>query len=204
MISGSVAAHGGSREREAGPSRYVRGFLRASVGWDWTGAQAHLEKALAFDPGDSTVQRRYGDVLHRLGRLAEAIVALMKSTELDPLSSPAWENLGISLVENGQSAAAGEALHRALEIQPESLYALNNLGTLQLLEGSPAQAAAYQIAQVYAWRGEKDKAFDGLERAYRQRDGGLTFIKVDLLLAALRRDAEEDAAARVRAGQRCE
>ena len=47
---------------------------------------------------------------------------------------------------------------------------------------------AYQIAQVYAWRGENDKAFEWLERAYRQRDGGLTYLPYDRLLASLHTD----------------
>ena len=51
-----------------------------------------------------------------------------------------------------------------------------------------AQGAAYQIAEVYAWRGEKDKAFEWLDRAYTQHDGGLTFIKSDPLIAKLRGD----------------
>jgi hypothetical protein len=28
----------------------------------------------------------------------------------------------------------------------------------------------------YAWRGERDKAIEWLERAYRQRDGGLVAV----------------------------
>jgi hypothetical protein len=40
---------------------------------------------------------------------------------------------------------------------------------------------AYQIAQVYAFRGESDKSFEWLERAYKQRDPGLPSIKVDPL-----------------------
>jgi hypothetical protein len=52
-----------------------------------------------------------------------------------------------------------------------------------------AQEAAEQIAEVYAWRGEKDQAFQWLERAYQQRDGGLATIKYDPLLASLRGDA---------------
>ena len=51
-----------------------------------------------------------------------------------------------------------------------------------------AQGAAYQIAEAYAWRGEKDKAFEWLERSYRQRDGGLSAIKYDPLLASIRGD----------------
>jgi hypothetical protein len=51
-----------------------------------------------------------------------------------------------------------------------------------------ATEAAFQIAEVYAWRGEKDKAFEWLERAYQQRDGGLSDIKTDPPLADLRND----------------
>jgi hypothetical protein len=51
-----------------------------------------------------------------------------------------------------------------------------------------SQGAAYQIAEVYAWRGEPDKAFEWLERAYAQNDGGLTFIKADPLMKPLQPD----------------
>jgi len=39
--------------------------------------------------------------------------------------------------------------------------------------------AAYQAAEVYAYSGDSDRAFQWLERAYAQRDGGLLFIKTD-------------------------
>jgi predicted Zn-dependent protease len=48
---------------------------------------------------------------------------------------------------------------------------------------------AYQVGDVYAWRGEKDKAFEWLERAYQQRDSGLNGIAYDPLLAGLQGDS---------------
>jgi len=51
-----------------------------------------------------------------------------------------------------------------------------------------AHDAPCQIAEVYAWRGEKDKAFAWLQRAYTEHDGGLSDIKVDPLLVSLRSD----------------
>jgi len=51
-----------------------------------------------------------------------------------------------------------------------------------------AQWAAYQIAEVYAWRGQKDQAFQWLDRAYAQHDGGLPEIKGDPGMASLRTD----------------
>ena len=44
--------------------------------------------------------------------------------------------------------------------------------------------AAFQIAEVYAFGGEVDAAFVWLDRAYVQRDAGLTFTKGDPLLAS--------------------
>jgi hypothetical protein len=46
---------------------------------------------------------------------------------------------------------------------------------------------------VYAWRGRKDQAFQWLERAYAQRDGGLSEIKLDPLLRSLHTDARYQA-----------
>ena len=65
---------------------------------------------------------------------------------------------------------------------PESDAAL-----AQLTE-SFADVAAYQIAEVHAYRGDKDRAFEWLERARRQRDGGLAGMRRDPLLANLHSD----------------
>jgi hypothetical protein len=48
--------------------------------------------------------------------------------------------------------------------------------------------AAFQIAEVYAFRGEADRAFEWLERAYTQRDSELSLMKGDPLLKSLERD----------------
>ena len=50
------------------------------------------------------------------------------------------------------------------------------------------RGAAYQIAEVYAFRGDSHTAFECLERAYAQRDGGLTGLKLSPLLTSLRGD----------------
>jgi tetratricopeptide (TPR) repeat protein len=48
--------------------------------------------------------------------------------------------------------------------------------------------AAFRIAEVYAFRGEPDRAFEWLERAYDERDSGLPYIKGEPLLKNLERD----------------
>jgi serine/threonine protein kinase/Tfp pilus assembly protein PilF len=210
----------------------ARGTLRDIVTWDWTGADADVQKALALDPGNSRVQESYGNLLADLGRLPEAIAADKKAIELDPLSSFTWEQLAWHFIEEGQLAAAHDATERGLEISPDNRFGLYNLGRVQLLEGKVSEAtatfrkenaddfrltgismaahslghaqesqqaleeliakysqrSAYEVAEVYAWRREKDKAFEWLHRAYRQRDTSLTFVKFDPILAALHSD----------------
>ena len=116
--------------------RYTaRGWMRSNFTWQWADAQADLERALAIDPSNSTVQRRYGQLLASQGRMADAIAAIRKSVALDPLSGPPWSNLGYYLLVAGQWDEARQVLQRALAITPESAYAQVNLAPLELLQG---------------------------------------------------------------------
>lgn len=210
-----------------------RGVLRMNVSWDWSGAEADLEKALALDPASDKVKANYATLLQGLGRLQEAVAVGRMATEIDPLSAIAWSNLGQYLTFQRDYAASHEALRRGLEINPESSFGGHHLAILQLLEGNAAEALAtarkigieafrltdvamaehslghakdsqqaldeliakhardfaYQVAEALAWRSEKDKAFGWLERAYQQRDGGLSEVKVDALLESLHGDS---------------
>ena len=210
----------------------VSGGIRSRVDWDWAGALADLQKAVALSPGDAGVQRAYGTLLGLLGRFPEATAALRTATRLDPLSSSAWDDLGLVLMASLDYRGARQAFGRELEIQPEDPYALDNLGNLQLITHDPAEALATygkiseaplrnagvamaehslgheqqsqhalemaiakgtrgfasQIADVFAWRNQKDEAFEWLERAYEQHDGGLAELNTDVLLASLHDD----------------
>jgi serine/threonine-protein kinase len=46
----------------------------------------------------------------------------------------------------------------------------------------------FEIASAYAWRGERDAAFEWLDRCDRQLDSGLMFVKRWPLLRDLRAD----------------
>ena len=52
---------------------------------------------------------------------------------------------------------------------------------------------AYQIAEAYGYRNDKDHAFEWLERARRQRDAGLPGLRTDTLLTNLHDDPRWDA-----------
>jgi hypothetical protein len=56
-----------------------------------------------------------------------------------------------------------------------------------------SETGAYQIAEVYGYRNDKDHAFEWLERARRQRDAGLPGLRPDTLLANLHVDPRWEA-----------
>lgn len=49
-----------------------------------------------------------------------------------------------------------------------------------------SQASPYQVAEIYAWRG--DSAFEWLDRPYAGCDPGVCDVKADPLLRSLRGD----------------
>jgi hypothetical protein len=106
--------------------------------------------------------------------------------------------LGVILLLKGQSAAALDvALKQSndlwgLALLPLAYYAAGQEGAsdaaLQNLIELNVGRSAYQIAEAYAFRGEKDMAFTWLDRAYLQRDPGVTNLIVDPLIENLRDD----------------
>jgi hypothetical protein len=64
---------------------------------------------------------------------------------------------------------------------------------LQELIARHADRAAYQVAMVHAARGQADLAFKWLERAYVQRDSGLSETKIQPWLRSLHDDPRWDA-----------
>lgn len=50
------------------------------------------------------------------------------------------------------------------------------------------EVGSYEIAFIYAALGQKDRAFEWLEKAYQQHDSGITYLKTDPSLDPLRQD----------------
>jgi tetratricopeptide (TPR) repeat protein len=78
---------------------------------------------------------------------------------------------------------AGQAM-----AQHDMRHAAESQLALETLLAHHGDIAAYQIAQVYAWRGQPEEAFQWLDRALVQRDGGLPDVKYDPAFRSLRTD----------------
>jgi tetratricopeptide (TPR) repeat protein len=133
------------------------------------------------------------------GRLPEAEAAYKKVIELNPARAEAHSRLGLVYLTQSKKETAltemyketderwrlwGLALvHHAMGKSADADRALN-----QLVQNYKNEMA-YQIAEIYAYRGKIDQAFESLDHAYQQHDSGLLQIKNDPLLRNLKRDS---------------
>jgi TolB-like protein/DNA-binding winged helix-turn-helix (wHTH) protein len=172
----------------------IRSFLSRTKG-DLDQAIKLYEQAVALDPLRTNSHLDQGYLLYAAGRYDEARAALQKALDLNPQAALVHLTLGKILILEGKPQRAlveiekepsewakftAQALaYHALGRNKDSNVALGGLIAKYDID------AAYQIAQVYAYRGESDKSFEWLERAYKQRDPGLPEINIDPLFKKL-------------------
>lgn len=175
--------------------------LQAVGGLD--SAMAAFRKAADLDPLDSEALQRLGYLLAFRHDYAGARTYINRALEVDPNGT--FVHLGLADLELA-SGRPREALAAARKIGIDDLRLMvqanaeHSLGDeaasdrdLQSLEAHSANVSAYQIAEIHAWRGDRDGAFAWLERAYRQRDSGYEVFKTDIYLEGLRTDPRYEA-----------
>ena len=105
------------------------------------------------------------------GQTLEAIPEYQKAVEISQGDSDPTAALAHAYAATGRKAEARKILHDWLR-QSKNSY-----------------VSPYMIATVYAGLGEKDKAFEYLEKAYQERSSDLPyFLKADLRMDSLRSD----------------
>ncbi len=158
---------------------------------------AAQKKATELDPLSSNAWENLGRYYISTGDYGSAETALGRAIELEPTSVFALNNLGTLRLVQGKGPEALKAFQQMGDVEgfrsAGIAMAEHTLGheqesqqALQETISKHAQEAAYQIAEIFAWRAEKDQAYAWLERAYQQRDGGLSDMTLDPLLKSLR------------------
>ena len=88
-----------------------RALLRLNQ-YDWPGAQADIQKALALDPSDVKANRRMVLLQLALGNVDAALAAQRHVVDLDPLDMNSLEILGMCYYFAGQGAEARRTFER--------------------------------------------------------------------------------------------
>jgi adenylate cyclase len=161
-------------------------------------AIAAQKKATELDPLSSAAWENLGFFYTCIGDFESTEAALARAIDIEPASVLAISDLGMARLLQGRGE---DALAAFAKIDLEAIrltgiamaeYTLRRAKesqqALDELIAKHTHEAAYQIAQAHAWRGETDRAFEWLERAYTQRDGGLSEVKIAPMLRSLHGD----------------
>jgi TolB-like protein/DNA-binding winged helix-turn-helix (wHTH) protein len=184
---------------EPGSTEVLR--VRSNLYWvlgDLEQAIKVREQLVALDPlrADSFLDLAFLQYL--AGQYREAQADLQKGLDLNPQAAFGNFTRGLIFIAHGMPQQALAATEKEqsdwakLTVQAMADHALgreqDSRAALTELIAKHATDSAFQVAEVYAFRGERDDAFAWLGRAYEQRDTGLIMIKTDPLLKGLRHD----------------
>jgi len=160
-------------------------------------AEKQARQAVELDPLAFPAQNNLSRILWYEGKLDEADKIARKAAELQPTaaSSRRWQVL--VAIQRGDSDLA----LREAKMEPDENYRRFELALAHYARKDRVAAdaaltdllanrvgVAYQIAQVYAVRGERDKALEWLQISFDEHDTGTLALLVDPLLRDLRDD----------------
>jgi serine/threonine protein kinase/Tfp pilus assembly protein PilF len=171
----------------------------------------HRKKALELDPLSLSISTGVGRAYFWARRYDEAIQHLQQTLERDPRYADTHWSFGLAYEGKKMYAEAIAAYQKAISLsktaespegKPEMIAALGHALALsgrrdealriveQLKEiiNQQRYVSPYSVALVYVALGEKDQAFEWLDRAYGERDESYIHLKVDPRLDGLRSD----------------
>jgi TolB-like protein/Tfp pilus assembly protein PilF len=173
------------------------GILSKTLG-HWDDALRQLHAALDRDPMATFVHYNLGEALYLAGRFTDAEIVFRKLQGLAP--DFGWTRVLLAktlLAEGKPDAALATAQQENSEVYrlsslPIFLQAVGRKTeaeeTLKQVTTKSADSEAFNIAMVYAYRNERERAFEWLDRAYKQKDPALIAIMGEPLLNNLAND----------------
>jgi TolB-like protein/tetratricopeptide (TPR) repeat protein len=162
-----------------------------------------LRRAVGLDPVNAQARGFLAGALSFQGHQEEARAEYARGIELNPSAPFSHAGIGLTyLLEGKFEEAAAAAQKDAADWARLLMVSCARWGQKRFPDSDAALAeliakdgevAAYQIAEAYAYRNDKDHAFEWLERAHRQRDAGLPGLRADTLFPNLHDDPRWEA-----------
>ena len=176
----------------------ITGFLYRCTG-RFDEAIRLTKQSITLDPVQGHTYFSFGQLLYHANHLEEAIVTYKKVLELNPQFPRAHIFLGKAYLLQGKPhLALAEMLQ---EVGEEAWRSFGLILTYEALGRKKEvdkllsdyiikfqKNNMYQIAEIYAVRGNKDKAFEYLEKSYVAKESRFTYLKGDPLLKNLESD----------------
>jgi TolB-like protein/Tfp pilus assembly protein PilF len=161
-----------------------------------------FRRAVASDPVNAQARAFLASSLSGSGHQEEARAEYAREIELNPSAPNSYAGMGTTYLLQGKFEEAATVAQKDIADWGRLLIeSCARWGQKRIPESDAALAeliakfsetGAYQIAEVYGYRNEKDQAFEWLERARLQRDAGLPGLRADTLLPNLHDDPRWD------------
>jgi len=116
------------------------GRIQQQVDFDWAGADASFQRALALESGNPEVVRMSAGSAANLGHFEEALPLNRRAVDLDPLNADSWESLAETQFFMGQLDQAAADCKKALELNPDVVAAHTVLSQIYVMQGRPQDA----------------------------------------------------------------
>jgi TolB-like protein/Flp pilus assembly protein TadD len=159
---------------------------------------AAARRSVVLDPLARQSHYGLGFALYYARRYEEAVAAFAEVISLDPNFKPTYARRGLAYVGLGdleRARAACETKREYWASQQCLAVVYHKLGRqadaeaeLAKLRTAVGDIAAYQYATIFAQWGDRAKALEWLETAWRLRDPGLEDLKTDPLLDPIRQE----------------
>jgi tetratricopeptide (TPR) repeat protein len=167
-------------------------------------AKLSIARAREHDPLSILNIIMTGNIFYFQRQPSQAIDLYKEAVEMDPNSGLARWSLGNAYLSSNRTDEAIAEYQKAIPLsggsldEPASLgYALaisgNTNGARQVINDLKNRSKEKYIPQtliamIYGGLGDKEQAFESLNRAFIERDSGLLFLKVDPMFDPLRSD----------------
>jgi TolB-like protein/DNA-binding winged helix-turn-helix (wHTH) protein/Tfp pilus assembly protein PilF len=130
-----------------------------TMDYDWAGAQAEVQKALALNSSDPNAHEWNGIFLATQSKFDQALAELHTAVGLDPLNAEYLVTLGNALQDAGRPVEAEKQLKAAIGLDPASDEAHSSLG--ELYEWSKRyDEAINEITTAFFLTGQRDQALN--------------------------------------------
>jgi tetratricopeptide (TPR) repeat protein len=167
-------------------------------------AVAEIRRAEELDPRSLLLRTNTALLAYFQGRSDDALTQLIEVSRSDSTFPTARWGIGLTYEQKGMGPDAVASLEKAMSLSEGNLNYRVSLAHAYALFGNQARARetlsmlthqarksyvpSYFFVIVYAGLGDKDHAFEWLERAYQERSTVLAYLRIDPRLASLRSD----------------
>ena len=163
-----------------------------------------VEKAATIDPLSVVIQWTLGYIYYYARDSENALKACWRALELEPAFARVYIDIGLIYIQQSKNLEGIYEIQRGISLLDQSPSLLATLAYAYGVSGQKEEAqkiltdlqeeakrqyvSPYSFALVYIGLGEKDRAFEELEKAFERREDALVSLKVNPRFDSLRND----------------